>query len=166
MRSLRAILTLSAWALAAPCLAQGAEPAAPSPKDTTTIKSCVESALRGPDVSARQRACIGLVSKPCRETQDGATTVGMSACIDREHWIWDKLLNQNYQKLMSILDDKGKIDLKSAQQAWLKFRDQACGWPYQIYRGGTLAGPLSGECMMDMTALRALDLEEILDNLN
>ncbi|MCP1547021.1 MULTISPECIES: lysozyme inhibitor LprI family protein [Methylorubrum] len=160
MRSFRAILILSAWALAAPSLAQEADRTASPAKDAATIEAC----LKGKETSAKRRTCIGSVAGPCRDTQDGATTMGMSACISREHAIWDKLLNRTYQQAMVGFDDEGKAYLKGAQQSWLKFRSQTCQWPYHVYRGGTLAGPLSSECFMEQTALRTFDLMEIVEN--
>ncbi|MFC6387748.1 lysozyme inhibitor LprI family protein [Methylorubrum zatmanii] len=133
----------------------------PSAKETATIVSCLESAL-GAD---KQLACINLVARPCRGTQDGATTLGAGVCIDREVQIWDTLLNQNYRRLMAVLNDEGKNDLKTTQQTWLRFRNQACHWPYPAYQGGTFAGTLSGECFMTKTAIRTIDLVEMLDYL-
>ncbi len=162
MRSSRAGLIVVVWALAAPALAQDADRTTPTAKETAAIESCIG----GTRLKAPQRACIGRVADLCRETQDGSTTLGMNACYGREHAIWDKLLNRAYQQAMDAFDDEGKIYLRGAQQTWLKFRSQACQWPYQVYRGGTLAGPLSGDCVMQQTALRTLDLMEILDSLS
>lgn len=161
MRPLRAILTLSAWALAAPALAQEADQAALSAKDRTTIETC----LAGQQTLHNRRACIGRVSGPCRDTPDGSSTMGMMACFDRENTAWDALLNRAYREAMAAFDEGGKAYLKGVQHTWLKFRAQACEWPGRVYPGGTIGGPLSGECSMEQTALRALDLMEIRDAL-
>ena len=165
MRPLRAILTLSAWALAAPALAQElaqqADQAALSAKDRTTIETC----LAGQQTPGARRACIGRVSGPCQATPDGSSTVGMMACFDRENTAWDGLLNRAYREAMTAFDEEGKAYLKGVQQTWLKFRAQACEWPGRVYPGGTIRGPLSGACFMGQTALRALDLMEIRDSL-
>ncbi len=161
MRPLRAILTLSAWALAAPALAQEADQAALSAKDRTTIETC----LAGQQTRHNRRACIGRVSGPCQDTPDGSSTMGMVTCFDRENTAWDALLNRTYREAMAAFDEGGKAYLKGVQQTWLKFRAQACEWPGRVYPGGTIGGPLSGECSMEQTALRALDLMEIRDAL-
>lgn len=54
MRSFRAILILSAWALAAPSLAQEADRTASPAKDAATIEAC----LKGKETSAKRRTCI------------------------------------------------------------------------------------------------------------
>ena len=161
MRSFRAILILSAWALAALSVAQEAARAAAPAKDLATIEAC----LAGKETSAQRRTCIGRVSGPCQETPDGSSTVGMMTCFDRENAAWDTLLNRAYREAMTSFDDAGKADLKGVQQTWLKFRAQACAWPGRVYPGGTIGGPLSGQCIMDQTALRALDLMTIWDSL-
>ncbi|MCG5248507.1 lysozyme inhibitor LprI family protein [Methylorubrum extorquens] len=161
MRSFRAILILSAWALAAPSVAQEADRPGSPAKDAAAIEAC----LKGKERSAQRRTCIGRVSGPCQETPDGSSTVGMMACFDREHTVWDTLLNRAYREAMAGFDEAGKADLKGVQQTWLKFRAQACEWPGRVYPGGTIGGPLSAECIMDQTALRALDLMTIRDSL-
>jgi uncharacterized protein YecT (DUF1311 family) len=130
-------------------------------KEMAVIESCLGKEI---GVSKRRR-CIGLVVDPCRATQDGATTLGRNACIGRERGIWDTILNRQYRQLSAALDEGGRTDLKKAQQAWLNFRKHACGWSYHVYRGGTLGGTLSGECDMDMIAIRTIDLMEIFDNI-
>jgi len=49
-------------------------------------------------------------------------------CLDIAYKSWDKELNRTYKKLLKISFgylDKGQIEalLKSAQRAWIKFRD-------------------------------------------
>lgn len=161
MRPLRTILVLGICALVAPALAQDVKRTAPSAKDMAAIESC----LVGKDTSTKRRACIGRIAEPCQTTPDGSSTVGMMNCFDREHAVWDSLLNRSYREAMAGFDEGGKAYLKGVQQSWLKFRAQACEWPGRVYPGGTIGGPLSGECFMQQTALRALDLMEIRDAL-
>ena len=141
-------------------LAAGAEVSAqapPRPKDASAVEGCI---ARG-KTPAERRACIGTVADPCRNTQDGATTMGSIDCLNRETAVWDKLLNRTYREVQSAFDADGKAYLKSTQTTWIRFRDQACEWPYKAYPGGSIAGPLSAECALNQTALRALDLSEL-----
>ena len=42
---------------------------------------------------------------------------------DKHYIKSDKSMNAAYKKLMNLLDAKGKTHLKTAQTAWIKFRD-------------------------------------------
>jgi uncharacterized protein YecT (DUF1311 family) len=134
-----------------------ADRATPTPEEVGAVERCV---LAAPDVAGR-RMCVGVVSAPCQGTPDGATTLGSNACLGREYRAWDGLLNRYYREAVDAFDDDGRSYLRSTQRAWLAFRDQACGWPYKAYPGGTIAGPLAVECLMTQTALRALDLLDL-----
>ena len=51
--------------------------------------------------------------------QKDSSTAGMIQCIDAEFAIQDKLLNQNYKKAMSVLNDENKKKLKDIQRKWV-----------------------------------------------
>lgn len=71
------------------------------------------------------------------------------------------MLNRFYGEAIAAFGDDGRSYMKGTQRTWLKFRDQACEWPYRAYPCGTLVGTLSAECMLTQTALRTLDLLEM-----
>ncbi|WP_245259290.1 lysozyme inhibitor LprI family protein [Methylobacterium sp. 77] len=125
--------------------------------DLALIEQCI--ALAKGDAGGS--ACIGRVSKPCIDTPDGSSTMGMNACYSREIAAWDTLLNRIYKDASGAMDENGSIYLRDTQRLWLSFRQKACEWPAQVYPNGTIRGPLSGECMQIETARRALDLGRI-----
>ena len=62
-------------------------------------------------------------SDPCA----GETTFQMKECAAKKYKQADDELNKTYRQLMSKLDDAGHQEsLKTAQQAWLKYRDSNC----------------------------------------
>ncbi len=54
----------------------------------------------------------------------------------------DKAMNVAYTELLSLLDAEGKEKLKTAQRAWLTFRDAECGFAGDFARGGSMSPQL------------------------
>lgn len=104
------------------------------------------------------RACIGTVSKPCLDRAEDPSTAGMVECIDREHAVWDGLLNAAYQTLMKRLEPGKAQKLKASQRSWLAARELTCGF-YQDYYEGTMAVPMIADCVSGETALRFFFLD-------
>jgi uncharacterized protein YecT (DUF1311 family) len=122
---------------------------------------------------AEREACVGRSADRCIETPDGGTTVGMGFCLDREWKYWDGHLNTAYGTLMQLetgaeqeLKDLGSAApspaaaLREMQRAWIAWRDAACAYEASTWGGGTGAGPAATQCMMQLTGLQALALED------
>jgi len=60
----------------------------------------------------------------CYSTPEGQTTMGMVTCLQRAEEAWDTELNRIYKML------RGNINkpLKSAQSAWISYRDAQFSW--------------------------------------
>jgi uncharacterized protein YecT (DUF1311 family) len=71
-------------------------------------------------------------------------------------------LNSNYADLQSSLEPDVFDSLKSAQRAWLKYRDAKCAFVDALWQGGTIRQVMSSSCMMDATATRAIELGDAL----
>jgi len=146
----RALLTVTllAGALALPAAAADAE----------TIAACLKA-----ERSAERdgHACIGKLSKPCIAAPGGETTAGMIQCTQREIKAWDALLNTEYKQLLDKLQPKSAERIRAAQRAWIKMRDGDCGLSYETFEGGTIAGVIAAGCMLDRTATRALQLQDL-----
>jgi len=95
--------------------------------------------------------------------KSGGVTVNILNCIDAETQKQDKKLNTMYQNVMKLLTNKRKEELKKTQQLWIKYRDANCGF-YADPEGGTMASILGANCVMDMTAQRAKELEDFQKN--
>ena len=81
----------------------------------------------------------------------GANTMTSVSCQIREQKIWDDYLNDW---------------LKSAQRAWIQYRDAKCDYWEKRYEGGTFASVAAGNCMRVTTGQRAIELRVILDDLD
>lgn len=144
--------------LAPPALAQ--EDERPSAAEQRAIRAC--------DVEARARerapeACIGKVSTPCQERPGMSSNVGMRMCFDREGAIWDALLNERYRRLQAKLSAEGRAKLRDVQKLWMRWRDAKCEMAHVFHEGGSIAGPLSRECVMSETGRRAIELGSALE---
>lgn len=119
-------------------------------KDDAAIAACLA------DKSASD--CAGLISAPCMEASPEAqTTLGMTQCFGREAEAWDRLLNADYQRLMTHLDAEQQEALRSAQRAWIVYRDETCIFPHILIRG-SMAHFIGASCVADKTADRVDDL--------
>lgn len=102
--------------------------------------------------------CIGQISKACMEQPGGYSTLGMKVCTDRETDAWDRLLNRNYQLLRKKFPEAAAEKLKEIQRAWIEWKGTKCELGYVLFEGGTLAGVVAGSCVMETTAIRAIEL--------
>jgi uncharacterized protein YecT (DUF1311 family) len=148
---MRAALFLLAG-LAVASIAVAAPKLAPAANDRAAVQKCV--------TSKDARACIGQIAKACIAGPGGETTMGMMACAGRERAAWDDQLNASYKLLQGKTTPTQASALKSAQQAWMAYRDARCGFEASRYEGGTLSGVLAGDCLMRVTAERALEITE------
>jgi len=102
---------------------------------------------------------------PC--TEGGETTADMKMCTARKYKQADDELNKVYRELMLKLDDEGhKASLKTAQVAWLKYRDTNCDFESYLNRGGSIYSVVVGDCMTSMTISRTEELKEQIKGLD
>ena len=95
---------------------------------------------------------------PCEGAQ---TTVDMGNCAGKEYKQADAELNAVYKQLMSSLSDKEhQASLRTAQQAWLKYRDANCEFDTFENRGGTIHPVIYTSCLAAMTRARTKELRE------
>jgi uncharacterized protein YecT (DUF1311 family) len=129
--------------------------AAPKPADTSAAdRTAAQKCLTSKDA----RGCIGKIAKTCLAAPGGETTIGMMECTGRERAVWDEQLNASYKLLQGKATPTQAGALKQAQQAWIAYRDARCGFEASRYEGGTLAGVIAGNCLMQVTAERAVEL--------
>ena len=120
------------------------------------------------------RGCIGKAAIACMEAPGGDTTAGMSECLRREVREWDMLMTawqdgalrqaraaDDELKELGSAADPAAPALERAQAAWAAYRDAACLYESLRYQGGTAGGPASADCLLQLTADRALRLRDI-----
>jgi uncharacterized protein YecT (DUF1311 family) len=107
----------------------------------------------------RADSCIGAVSTTCLQYGGNESTAARRECYGREVAAWDALLNTAFKAALAQADGQDAADgLRKTQRNWIAFRDAACAQPALAYRG-TMAGPMSAACVMELTARQTLWLE-------
>ena len=71
----------------------------------------------------------------------------------------DQQLNAVYNKLRAKISDAGKKSLQTAQQSWLRFRDQECEFETMGTVGGSIHSMIVAICLTRLTDQRIKDLE-------
>ena len=94
-------------------------------------------------------------SEPCADAQ---TQADMTICWGNQYKAADAKLNQVYRQFTAKLDDEEKAQLKTAQTAWLKYRDANCEFVGDQYKGGTMRPMIAAICLTDVTDSRTKEL--------
>lgn len=95
----------------------------------------------------------------CMDTS-GGVTAEMVSCIGAELKRHDARLNAQYKAALASLEENQQALLREAQRQWIKYRDANCGLYAQL-TGGTIDRLNSATCVLDTTARRADELEDI-----
>lgn len=97
-------------------------------------------------------------------------TYGQVQALDRGAELWDAELNRVYKELMKAYGDNTKLkaELKTAQRAWMQFRDAEYKHLSEMYqlKDGTMYRIYQASDCMDMVKARALELKSRLDVFN
>ncbi|WP_298609552.1 lysozyme inhibitor LprI family protein [uncultured Thiothrix sp.] len=110
-------------------------------------------------------SCLSSVSYAEDCTAPSLSTVELKNCLYKNYQTVDKTLNQVYQQLMAKLEEANhKKALKTAQQAWLKYRDAHCEYEVYLNQGGTVYGAYYTACLTALTEERVKQLKESLVN--
>ncbi|KAF3890323.1 MULTISPECIES: lysozyme inhibitor LprI family protein [Nostocales] len=89
-------------------------------------------------------------------------TPELKYCSQLSYEAADKRLNEVYKRVTSSLINEQKQILTSAQQAWIKFRDNNCNFETYGSRGGTGYEIFRNGCLERLTKQRTQDLQEFL----
>lgn len=116
--------------------------------------------LGGISLSYAQSPKLSKQYSTCMDKSGGVTSK-MNACISSEIKSQDARLNKAYQSLSKSLTSTRKKQLQEVQRTWIKYRDQNCNF-YVDPDGGSLARVNGGSCLMETTASRATELENLL----
>ncbi|MFN3939603.1 MAG: lysozyme inhibitor LprI family protein [Chitinophagales bacterium] len=83
---------------------------------------------------------IDAALEACLEIADNQTTQGMIECVRTAEKAWDAEMNVAYRNLLSVLTPEEADLLRSAQKAWLSYRDKEMPFAGTIYTnlGGTM----------------------------
>ncbi|WP_168880196.1 lysozyme inhibitor LprI family protein [Rhizobium sp. P28RR-XV] len=106
-------------------------------------------------VAKKQDDLLRSSYKACLDKSKGVT-VAMRNCAGTEHKFQDDRLNHAYRLLRTNLDQAGATQLRDEQRGWIAERDRQCAVDKD---GGTAALIVSDDCLVQMTAKRAAELE-------
>lgn len=128
--------------------------------DAPYIRAC----FAGTPTGQTAPECLRAAADACSGKPGWSTTLGISQCLQAETAVWDALLNEQYQARMAALAnlDAGLPDqLRTAQRAWIAFRDADCGLAYAIWLDGSMRTVAAASCHLKKTAERALELRDL-----
>ena len=92
---------------------------------------------------------------------DNATTqADINKCTATELATEDRKLNTSHSKLQHLLNNSEKKQLKTAQLAWIDFRDKACQFDTRNSVGGSIHPTLLNSCLEGYTEQRRMQLED------
>jgi len=88
------------------------------------------------------------------------TTAGMVRCAEEALRAWDEEMNRAYRELQGRLDPGGREALRTAQRAWLAWRDAEFRFIGRLYgsRAGTMYLPMEVGRRVDLVRQRTLEL--------
>lgn len=132
--------------------------------DVGEIEACLAGRTDDSD------ACVGIAANRCQEAPGGSSTSGIAECLSAEADAWDRLLNGNYRDAIeeaTVVDEdlaasgstvEAVADLRTAQRAWIAFRDAECDRLFSLNAGGTIRTIVYAQCRLSLTAERAIAL--------
>ena len=116
--------------------------------------------------STNELAAIERAQEACIAADE--SNAGMRQCTDAALRDADDLLNSAYQKISADLTGRGETEtltrLKTAQRAWIPFRDAQCSLASAQMLGGTGEPVIQLSCHYKMTVDRVKQLEEQFDS--
>lgn len=103
---------------------------------------------------------------PCTKADKTGVTLDIVECSLKKLAEADADLNKTYRELMAKLGDKkSELKLRTAQQAWIKYRDANCDFVMELSGGGSASTFEFNFCLVDMTAARTKELRETLNQI-
>jgi uncharacterized protein YecT (DUF1311 family) len=107
----------------------------------------VPAKILPPDPAASTGKAVATVDECEKEPVEAAR----DACHQRASDAADRLINQHYQRVMKALQPYPRChdELRNAQYAWLRFRDDQCSFEGAMEKGRTI------RCIRELTEARA-----------
>ena len=103
---------------------------------------------------------------PCEKAEKSGVTVDLVECSLKKLAAADAALNKTYRELIPKLNDKDwEASLRTAQQAWIKFRDANCVYVSAFSGGGSATTFEYNFCLVQMTDTRTKELRDMLSKI-
>ncbi|MGC9953534.1 MAG: lysozyme inhibitor LprI family protein [Rhizomicrobium sp.] len=98
------------------------------------------------------------------DCNNAMTQMDMNFCADKDYQAADNKLNDVYRKVMKALDDKAyQAKLKTAEKAWIQYRDAQCTFEDAQNEGGSIYPMEYSGCITRLTDARTKELQTYLD---
>ena len=105
-------------------------------------------------------------TEPCEKAEKSGVTVDLVECSLKKLAEADAELNKTYKQLIPKLNNKNwETKLRTAQQAWIKYRDANCAYESEYSGGGSAVTFEYNFCLANMTAARTKELREMLNKI-
>ncbi|HEU0079700.1 MAG TPA: lysozyme inhibitor LprI family protein [Longimicrobiaceae bacterium] len=98
-----------------------------------------------------------------RECRDPKTQTAMNHCAQEGWRAADAELNAAYGRLSARLGTARRAKLRTAQLAWIRFRDGHCDFERSLHAGGSMQPAVYYACMASTTRARTAQLREALE---
>jgi uncharacterized protein YecT (DUF1311 family) len=106
-----------------------------------------------------EESCIGVLATACLQREGETAGDGQySDCYRREAVVWDKRLNVAYRAAQAKMEKGAQENLRTAQRAWIAWRDLTCKQPWMTFQG-SMAGPMEAHCGLELTGRQAIWME-------
>lgn len=109
--------------------------------------------------------CLVLAADPSaseKDCQDAVSTTEMRTCANEQFQAADAELNRVYRQLAAQLSGVRREQLKTAQQAWIAFRDKNAAFAASVVEGGTMYPILEVTELTNLTKQRTEQLRAYL----
>ena len=94
------------------------------------------------------------------DCKDPTTSSDMRACENARYELVQHELNAAYQSLLRHLDSRQRQKLRTAQNAWIRFRDANTAFESSLAQAGTLAPIIRIGSLTEMTKARVAELKK------
>lgn len=91
----------------------------------------------------------------------GKTTRELEACAKSNYELYDKKLNDSYQKLTDKLTNNEKNNLVDAERSWVKYKEAICQGAFDATSPGAEAGIDKLSCLIETTRARIREINYI-----
>ena len=118
--------------------------------DTRTLSLCVGTLL----------LFVGGASAADVNCKDPVDQMSMNICAGRDYKSSDKKLNTAYQALSKTITPGGLQKLKSAQKAWIAYRDAQCDFDTSGHEDGSIYPMIQSLCLDALTQAQTTHLNE------
>ncbi len=95
------------------------------------------------------------------DCDNAMTQSDMNACAYQDYQAADEALNETYawaMKRARAYENGSDTALRTAQRAWIPYRDAACAAEAKLYEGGSIRPLIEYSCLATLTKRRSDDM--------